>query len=245
MFKLTIAYDGTLYHGWQVQPNGVSIQELIEKALYTITHETIRVIGAGRTDAGVHALGQVAHFSTSKVITPYRLQGSLNGLLPKDIRILQVEEVDDAFHAQYDATSKIYRYHLYLEHVLNPFRKNHVWHFTYPFDLAKLKEAASYFVGTHDFTSFANEAHTGVAAHDAIRTMQRVDIIPEEGGVAIEFEADGFLYKMVRNITGCLVECASGKRDPKEIPMILGAKDRKKAGYAAPPQGLFLVSVKY
>lgn len=244
-FKMTIAYDGTDYHGWQIQPNGVSFQSLIEDALHTITQEKIKIVGAGRTDAGVHALGQVAHFHSSKELSLPRLQHSLNGILPKAIRILNLEEVDDSFHAQYSAISKIYRYHLYLKKEMNPFKRLYVWHIPYTFDEQKLHTASRFFLGTHDFTSFANEAHAGVAAHDPVRNLSRIDIVPEEGGLYIEFEGDGFLYKMVRNIVGVLVECATGKRAPEEIPSILAAKDRRKAGLAAPPQGLFLVSIKY
>lgn len=245
VYKLLITYEGTHYHGWQIQPNGVSIQELIEKALHTITSEKIKITGAGRTDAGVHALGQVAHFHTNQPLMLTRVQGSLNGLLPKDIRILSIEQVPDNFHAQYSALSKLYRYHLYIEKVSNPFLRYISWHIPYALDLEKLKEATSYFIGTHDFTAFANESHKGVAAHDPIRTMTRIEILPEKGGLAIELEADGFLYKMVRNIIGVCVECAAGKREPKEVISILASRDRKRAGPAAPAQGLFLVKVDY
>lgn len=245
IYKLTIAYDGTAYVGWQVQPNGISVQELIEKALQTIVREEVKVIGAGRTDAGVHALGQVAHFHSDKEIDAYKFLRSMNGLLPKDIRILSVEHVADSFHAQYCAESKIYRYHLFLDQVLNPFKRQTVWHYPFPFDVKLLRLGAEAFIGTHDFTSFANEAHSGVAAHDAVRTLSRIDIIEEQGGIALEFEGDGFLYKMVRNMVGTLVDCAAGKCTAEKIAQILAAKDRRLAGMAAPPQGLFLVKVKY
>lgn len=245
VYKLLIAYDGTHYHGWQVQPNGISIQEVIEKALARVMQNKIRIIGAGRTDAGVHAYGQVAHFHTEKTLDLFRTLHSLNNLLPKDIRIISIEPASPDFHAQHSAVSKIYRYHLHLDRVLNPFRRNTVWHLFYPIDLDVLKEAFGYFLGTHDFAAFANEPHRGVAAYDSIRTIQRIDIIQEEGGIALEFEGDGFLYKMVRNIVATSVECASGKRSCKDIPAIFASRDRKKAGAAAPPQGLFLVSISY
>lgn len=244
-YKLLIAYDGTNYHGWQVQPNGISVQQLIEKALSTIIQEPIRIIGAGRTDAKVHALEQAAHFHTEKLLDPFRVCHSLNYLLPKDIRILAIEQVPLNFHAQHSAISKVYRYHLCLDKFLSPFRRNTAWHLYYPIDLEKLREACRYFIGTYDFAAFANEPHRGVASYDSIRTIYRIDILQEEGGIVLEFEGDGFLYKMVRNIVGILVECAALKRSCKEIPAIFASRDRRKAGAAAPPQGLFLVKIKY
>lgn len=244
-YKLLIAYDGTNYHGWQVQPNGISIQEVIEKALFTALQEKIRIIGAGRTDAKVHALGQTAHFQSKKTLDLFRLLHSLNFLLPKDIRILSIEEAPWDFHAQHSAISKVYRYHLYLDKVLSPFKRNTVWHLYYPIDLQKLYKASSYFLGTHDFAAFANEPHRGVASYDSVRTIHRIDMIQEEGGIALEFEGDGFLYKMVRNIVATMVECAAGKRIDEEIPGIFGSRNRRRAGAAAPPQGLFLVRIHY
>ena len=244
-YKLTIAYEGTHYHGWQAQPNDISIQAKIEEALAIILQEPVKIIGSGRTDSGVHAIGQVAHFHTEKPVQMNRILFALNSLLPKDIRVTAVEFIPEGFHAQHHAKSKIYRYHLYLDKVLNPFRRSFVWHTPSPFDQELLKQAIKEFLGTHDFTSFSNEAHKGVAAHDPIRTIYRIDVIQEEGGIALEFEGDGFLYKMVRNIVGTLVECATGRRSPLDIPKIIQAKDRRLAGMAAPPQGLFLVKVHY
>lgn len=244
-YKLTIAYDGTHYHGWQIQPNGTSIQEKIQDALKTALRNEVQVIGSGRTDAGVHALGQVAHFKYDSEIDIYRLLASLNGLLPLDIRIKKIESVPLDFHAQYSALGKIYHYHLHLEQILNPFFRLYSLHVRERINLDLLKKASEHFLGTHDFTSFANEAHSGCAANDPIRTLKRLDIIPENGGIRLEFEADGFLYKMVRNIVGTLLEIASGKRSIEEIPFIFEAKDRRKAGKAAAPHGLFLVEVHY
>lgn len=245
VYKLTIAYEGTAYHGWQVQPNGISIQAKIEEALAVFLQEPVRIVGSGRTDSGVHALAQVAHFHTQKNVDMKRIVFALNSLLPKDIRITAADFLPQGFHAQHHAKSKIYRYHLYLDKVLSPFRRAFVWHKHAPFDQELLKEGIKQFLGTHDFTSFSNEAHRGVASHDPIRTIYRIDIIQEDGGIALEFEGDGFLYKMVRNIVGTLVDCAIGRRDPSDIPRIIQAKDRRLAGMAAPPQGLFLVKVHY
>lgn len=244
-YKLTLAYDGTHFSGWQVQPNGISIQQKLQEALHIITHESIHVIGSGRTDAGVHALKQTANFKTAKELETRRLQASLNGLLPDDIRVLNCEHAPRDFHARYSALSKSYRYHLTLSPVQLPFRKLYSWHIREHFDIRKLKQAAQLLIGTHDFTSFANEAHAGSAAHDPIRTLYRLDVIEEEEGIQLELEADGFLYKMVRNIVGVLQEVATGKRAVDEVSAILAAKDRKQAGKAAPAQGLFLVDVNY
>ena len=244
-YKLIVAYDGTNYSGWQIQPNGPSIQALIEEALQKIFQEKIRIIGSGRTDAGVHALAQVAHFHTEKICQTSRVSFSLNCLLPKNIRILSLEKTENPFHAQHHAKSKIYRYHLYLDKVLSPFKRPYVWHVPSSLDLDRLIVASCHFLGTHDFTSFSNEATRGVASYDPVRTLYRIDLVQEVGGLALEFEGDGFLYKMVRNMVGMLVDVASGKKEPLDIPKILAAKDRRLASQAAPALGLFLVQVKY
>lgn len=244
-FKLTIAYDGTAYSGWQVQPNGLSIQEVIQDKISTILQKQVVLIGSGRTDAGVHALGQVAHFHHSSSIDLYRFFGSLNSLLPADIRVKEIIEVPLEFHAQHRAVSKIYHYHLCLETVQNPFKRLYSVHVRERIDLNVFRDASKIFLGTHDFTSFANEAHKGSAAKDAIRTLHRLDIIEEAGGIRLEFEGDGFLYKMVRNIVGTLLETAAGKYSIEDISTSLAAKDRRQTGKTAPPHGLFLVQVNY
>ncbi|MGK5595125.1 MAG: tRNA pseudouridine(38-40) synthase TruA [Parachlamydiaceae bacterium] len=244
-YKLLIAYDGTFYHGWQVQPNGLSIQQLIEEKLSLILRQETKIIGSGRTDAGVHALGQVANFKSVLRFDCRKIMASLNGLLPHAVRILELEEVDQSFHAQYSAKGKIYRYHLHLERVMSPFKYHYCWHIRSTFSISHLKMAIPYLLGEHDFTSFANEAHSGVAAYDPVRNMKRIDVIDEEGGIYLEFEANGFLYKMVRNLVGTLVEIGREKRSPEDIQEILMRKNRSEAGVAAPPQGLFLVKVLY
>lgn len=203
------------------------------------------VVGSGRTDAGVHALGQVAHFEHEYPLDCYRLLASLNGLLPEDIRILNISSAPSDFHARYSATGKIYHYHLHLERVMNPFKRLYCAHVLHPVNMELLIEATLFFIGTHDFTSFANEAHSGSASRNAVRTLKRLDIVKEEGGIRLEFEADGFLYKMVRNIVGTLLDISCEKIPLGHLSSIFLAKDRKEAGVAAPPQGLFLVSVLY
>ncbi len=244
-YKATISYDGTGYGGWQVQPNSTSIQSLIQSALSTILREETHVTGSGRTDAGVHALGQVAHFQTNKPIKIRTLIHSLNGLLPHQIRILQIEEVSDSFHARYSALGKIYHYNLHLDPILNPFNRFYSFHVHHKVDLDFLKEASAYFIGTKDFSAFTNENHSGSAAKNAVRTLQRIDVISQPGGVRLEFEADGFLYKMVRNITGTLLDICAGHIPLSEIESIFASKDRKRAGKTALPLGLFLVKVLY
>lgn len=244
-YKMLVAYDGTDYGGWQIQPNAKTIQEVLQNAVQTITRHPVTVIGSGRTDAGVHATGQTANFTTPGELDLYRFLGSLNALLPHSIRILHIEKTESEFHSQYCAKGKIYHYHLWLDRVQDPFKRLYSYHVREKIDKGFLLEAARKFVGTHDFSAFANEAHRGVAAYDAIRTIVRVDVVPQEGGVRIEYEADGFLYKMVRNITGTLLEVAAGKRSLDDIERIFDTKDRREAGKTAPPHGLFLVKVLY
>lgn len=245
-YKLTLAYDGTQYCGWQVQPNGPSIQQFVQKAMEILLRQPIALHGAGRTDSGVHALNQTAHFKCSQQLDPYRMLHSLNGLLPPDIRVKNLEPVSEGFHARYSATGKTYHYLLEVGPFQNPFERLYRWHIYQKFDIPLFIKAASYFVGTHDFVAFANESHRGVASHDSIRTMKRLDIVNEDNnGIRLEFEADGFLYKMVRNIVGTLADVAMHKIDIAEIPRIFEKKDRRLAGKAAPPHGLFLVKVEY
>lgn len=245
-YKLTLSYDGTHYSGWQIQPNAPSIQQHLQEALARfLSGEHLSVIGSGRTDAGVHALNQIAHFKTEHEISPNRLLLALNGLLPHDIRIKKVEIAPLHFHSQYSAIGKEYHYHLYLDRVMNPFRRLYCWHVLRKLDLTLLHEAAALFVGTHDFTSFANEPHAGSVAKNPVRMIYRLDICPTEGGLRLEFEGNGFLYKMVRNIVGTMVDVASQRLTIADVISIFEAKDRRCAGRAAPPQGLFLVNVTY
>jgi len=244
-YKLTIAYDGTNYSGWQVQPNGQAIQPLIQRALTTVLRSRIDLTGSGRTDAGVHARGQTAHFDAPKPIDPSRLRISLNALVPTDIRILQIEPATPDFHARYSATSKIYHYHLHLDPVTDPFARLYRHQVFGPCDLKRISDAIPHFLGTRDFLSFANEPSRGSASRGSVRTLFRLDLIEQPGGVRLEFEGDGFLYKMVRNITGALLDIGAGKLAPHDIPKIFAAKDRQSASSAAPPQGLFLMAVRY
>lgn len=240
-YKLTISYDGTRYSGWQVQKNGQAIQPLIQKALGTILRAPTDLTGSGRTDAGVHARGQTAHFDGEEGLDGKRLILSLNALLPPDIRVMQIEPVASDFHARYSARAKIYHYHLHVDRVSDPFTDLYSHQVLGPFDLMLLKEGAKKFLGTHDFSSFANVG----SVQDKVRTIYRLDVVEQKGGMRLEFEGNGFLYKMVRNITGTLLQIAAGKITPLEIPAILEKKDRKAAAAAAPAKGLFLFAVLY
>lgn len=244
-YKIVIAYDGTEYGGWQVQKNSTSIQSLIQKALSTIARAPVGLTGSGRTDAGVHAMGQVAHFELPELLDISKTLHSLNGILPKEIRILSLEPVPDTFHARYSAQAKIYHYRLHLSKNPNPFDHRYAYYVPHSVDLNVLKEAASHFVGTHDFTSYANAPNQGSVAKGGVRTLYRLDIVPEENGVRLEFEGNGFLYKMVRNITGTLLDVCAGKIPMDTLDSIFSAKDRRKAGRTAPAHGLYLFQVKY
>ncbi len=242
-YKLTLAYDGTHYAGWQVQDNAIAIQVLVQKALETVLRHPLALTGSSRTDAGVHARGQTAHFDSDIPFDLHRLRLSLNALLPPDIRALQIEPVAPSFHARYSATSKVYHYHLHLDPISDPFTQLYRHQVFGPFDREKLQQALPFFCGSHDFISFANVKET--ISSDSTRTLLRLDLCEEKRGLRLEFEGDGFLYKMVRNITGTLLEIAAGKRHPADIPHLLAARDRRRTGHAAPPHGLFLIQINY
>lgn len=244
-YKMTIAYDGTRYGGWQIQPNAITIQQLLMNAIKTITRNDLSVTGSGRTDAGVHALAQTANFKSTAPLDLYRFHASMNGLLPTDIRVLSLEEVPLDFHSRYSAVSKSYHYHLCLDRIQLPFERLYSWHIRQNIDKERLREAANRFIGVHDFTSFANEASMGSAAKDPVRNLFRLDVVDTDKGVRLEFEANGFLYKMVRNIVGTLHEVSLGKYSPDDINAMFHTRDRRMAGTAAPAHGLFLANVTY
>ncbi|MBN1380319.1 MAG: tRNA pseudouridine(38-40) synthase TruA [Deltaproteobacteria bacterium] len=241
--KIILEYDGTGYRGWQQQRHRPTIQEILEETIGTITNEKIKVIGSGRTDAGVHALNQVAHFKTSSNLDLGRLFTGINSLLPKQIAIKELTEVDENFHALHDVTGKTYLYQIYNRPVRSVLYRHYAWHIPYPLDVEKMKEAALFLLGSHDFSSFCATG-TDVATRD--RTIRQIDIkSSDDGFIRIRIEADGFLRYMVRNIIGTLVDVGRGKTHPAELRTILNAKDRKAAGMTAPPYGLFLKDVKY
>ena len=240
--KLTLEYDGTYYHGWQKQPYLTTIQGALEKALFRLTQHPIRIQGAGRTDAGVHALGQVAHFSPPVPFQAEAWVRGLNALLPQDIAVHSAEVVSDSFHARFSATGKTYTYFIHNAPRRSPFLRQTAWHLTHPLDLKKMRSAAKEFLGEHDFTSFCAAASEGES-----RSIHLQEIKIEKKGeeIRITVKAPRFLQYMVRNITGFLVEVGKGRRLGDEVPLILKEKDRRRAGPTAPAHGLFLVNVKY
>lgn len=243
VYKLTIAYDGTNYGGWQVQPNSIGIQTLIQKALQTVLRENVDLTGAGRTDSGVHALGQTAHFKTEQSLEFAKLLYSVNALLPADVRVMHLEKREEDFHARYSATGKVYRYRI--DTAYDPFNRLYSWYVGYKLDLELLRAALNKMLGTHDFKGFANESHSGSAAHDSVRTLTRAELVQEGSELSIWFEADGFLYKMVRNLVGTAIDIARGHLPLEAVDAVFEMRDRSKAGQAAPAQGLTLVQVVY
>lgn len=241
--KLLIEYDGTNYQGWQVQPKGPTIQGILEEKLGLLTGRPVQLFGSGRTDSGVHALGQVAHFKTQSRMDIPTIQRALNSLLPPDIVIQKVEEVDEGFHARKHSKSKIYEYRILNQNLRSAFHRGYVWHIPQKLNLTEMKRATQSLVGEHDFSAFRT---VGSPTRTTVRRVFRAEWRRgRDGLLRFEIEANGFLKQMVRSIIGTLVEIGKGKMKAAEIRMILNSKDRKEAGPTAPAQGLFLKEVKY
>jgi tRNA pseudouridine38-40 synthase len=241
-FKLTLAYDGATFVGWQRQAAGVSIQGLLEDALARIDNGPVSVAGAGRTDAGVHALGQVASFALRREIDPETLRRALNAHLPPAIRVVDSAAADARFHARFDAKAKTYRYRIWNDEVLSPFERSFVWHFPSPrLDIQAMDTAARLLEGTHDFASFQG---AGATTATTARTVWSSRVT---GGPLITYEVcgSGFLKHMVRVMTGTLVDVGRGRRAPASIAAVLEGQSRACAGETAPASGLFLVGVSY
>jgi tRNA pseudouridine38-40 synthase len=242
-FKMTVEYDGSAYCGWQRQKNGTSIQQVLEEAIKLITGQKVVVIGSGRTDAGVHALNQVASFKCSTSLPLNNIYRGMNSVLPPDIVVKEMEEVEGSFHAQRDVKSKVYVYKICNQRMRPALGRNFFWFIRFPLDLVLMREASSYLIGTHDFSCFCA---TGTDVKDCVRTIIGIEIKTcEDGLIEIKVEARGFLKYMVRNIIGTLVEVGRGKRKPEEMKVIIESKNRKIAGATAPACGLFLKEVKY
>jgi tRNA pseudouridine38-40 synthase len=241
--RLILGYDGTAYHGWQRQKNGISIQEALENNLRIMLGESVAVIGSGRTDAGVHAMHQVCNFKTASDIPPEALQRGMNSLLKDDIFILKAEYVPSEFHSRYSAKSKRYEYRIWNRREKNIFIRHFTWHVRETLEIEKIRACLSLLTGRHDFSSFKSAGSDNI---NPVRDMIRADASSnEEGLVAFVFEADGFLRHMVRNIVGTVVDVGNGKTGIDEFTEIFHSLDRKKAGIKAPPQGLFLTMVNY
>lgn len=240
--KLTVAYDGTNYCGWQVQPNGITVQEVLNQCLSEFTGENIETIGASRTDAGVHALGNVAVFDTEMRMPGDKFSFALNQRLPEDIRIQKSEEVDADFHPRYVKSQKTYEYRILNCRFPIPTERFYS-HFTYiPLDVDKMKEAASYLIGEHDFKSFCG---TGAQVKTTVRTVKEIQIEKSGDRITIRITGEGFLFNMVRIIAGTLMDIGGGLYPPEKMKEILEAKDRKKAGPTAPARGLTLMKIQY
>lgn len=257
--RLTIAYDGTDYVGWQIQPNGVSVQSTLGKAIQKLTGEAPKLIAAGRTDSGVHALGQVANFRTSSNIPCDKIRAGLQSFLPSDIVVREVVDVPEDFHATYSATKKRYRYVIHNSRIPDPFLARYTWRVFYDLDSELMHDAAQMLLGTHDFRCFESEFPNKATS---VRTVLEATVArsnrwplwsrpgeqrPEGAGEFIWFDivADGFLYNMVRAITGTLSKVGQKKWSPDDVRRIIENQDRTQAGETAPPQGLYLVQVDY
>jgi len=243
-FKLIIEYDGTNYHGWQRQAAEPTVQAEVEQALSAMTRSDITLIGAGRTDAGVHALGQAAHFRCETRLDPQAILKGLNSLLPRDIVICDCRRVAEDFHARFDAQSKIYRYRILNRAARAAVGRSYSWFIHRPLDVRAMQQAAQFIVGRHDFKAF--ESSGSPRAH-TVRHVLAAEWIEaqEQGLLTFQIEADGFLRCMVRNIVGTLVATGLGKIPPADVATILDSRDRRRAGATAPPQGLFMVAVNY
>lgn len=248
--KLTIAYDGTRYAGWQAQRRQhtadsrqkPTIQGTLEETLGRILQEQVRVIGSGRTDAGVHARAQVAHLRTRSAITSERLHRAVNGLLPPDITVSRVEDAPETFHAQRQAVSKRYRYTLVTAPAVLPFERPYVHHVRSPLRAARMRRAAQRLRGSHDFLAFCA---AGSSAKTTRRRLSDVQVRQQPGRLVIELEGNGFLYKMVRGIVGTLMEIGRGRLPEEAMTRIMRTKDRRLVGPTAPARGLMLLRVKY
>lgn len=240
--KLTIEYDGKCYNGWQKQPNKLNIQGEIEKAIYNITKEEVDLIGSGRTDAGVHALGQVANFKTNSQISIEKLPLAINSQLKNSIVIKRAEEVDERFHSRYNAKHKTYRYIINNSKCGTAIYRNLEYSYPFELDAQKMQQAAKYFEGEHDFKAFKS---SGTSSKNSVRTIYKAIVKKEGEKIIIELTGNGFLYNMVRIISGTLLDVGLGKIKPEEIPEIIESKDRQRAGKTLPPHGLYLVEVKY
>jgi tRNA pseudouridine38-40 synthase len=244
--KLTIAYDGTNYAGWQLQKTGVAVQEVVEKALKSIFGLDLRLHGSSRTDAGVHARGMVAHVDIPRakfLMRPQKLSLALNANLPEDIRVMKASFAAEDFHARFQASGKQYRYFIYNYPAMDPLLRTQAWHVPQKLNLAKMRTAAKAFCGKHDFEAFA--ANRGYKMKSTVRTVTRCDVRQSGPLLTVVIEGDGFLYKMCRGMVGTLVQVGQGKFGPDQIVDMLETKDRRAAGMSAPAHGLVLWQVFY
>lgn len=240
--KLIIAYDGTDFSGWQVQPGKRTVQGEMTEAVSRVVGSKTSVHCSGRTDAGVHALGQVAHFQTDTSIPSKKIAEAVNSFLPDDITVKKTEEVCPEFHARFSAKSKLYCYRIFLSEIPDPFRQRYSWRFSKELDTSLMAQEIKSLEGKHDFSAFRA---SGSSVKSSVREVYRSQVLKRSDMVDVIMEANGFLYNMMRNVTGTLVEIGRGYFSPGSMQEILLGKDRKKAGPTAPPSGLFLLKVNY
>ncbi|MCZ0755225.1 tRNA pseudouridine(38-40) synthase TruA [Anoxybacillus sp. J5B_2022] len=242
-WKCTIAYDGTYFAGYQIQPNKRTVQGELERVLATMHKgEAVRVTASGRTDAGVHAYGQVIHFDSPLSLSADGWKKAFNAMLPDDLTVREVEQVEASFHARYSVAAKEYRYKIRTAVERNVFSRHYAYHFPYPLDYEAMKQALSFVKGTHDFTSFCS-AKTEM--ENRVRTIYEANLCLTDDGVEFQWIGNGFLYNMVRILVGTMLEIGQGKRSSDSIPAILAGKDRRLAGKTAPAHGLYLWKVTY
>lgn len=246
--KLTIAYDGRPYKGWQSQPNAETVQDYIEAAMFEVAKTSVKIHGSGRTDTGVHANGQIAHFDAPDTVdmNPFNWVPALNTKLPASIRIMQCEEVASDFHARFQAKSKTYQYSISLEPILHPHRAGLAWHLPRQLDPHTLEQALGHYVGTHDFRAFAAFRGNETEETDYVRTLTEASFEKTEAGYLITYTGNGFLYKMVRLLTGAAIQCAQGRlRLDDHYDLVNTPVDNKKSPLCAPADGLTLEQVNY
>ncbi len=241
---MRVAYDGRPFRGWQSQAGGDAIQDHIENAFLRLCGERIVVHGAGRTDAGVHALGQVAHADVPEgKMTLHRWLAALNAYLPPEIRILKVSRAPAQFHSRFDARGKVYTYRIWNSPVLHPLERGRAWHFPNPIEVERLRVCAKMLEGRHDFAGFA--ANRGTPVESTVRTLQRITVRAGGSLITLQFQGEGFLYHMVRLLTGAMVRVAQGRAEPAWIAELLAAQGRSKSSFTAPAEGLYLVKATY
>lgn len=244
-FRLALEYDGTDFSGWQIQPSSRSVQGVLEEALREITGESRRVSPAGRTDAGVHAVGQVAHFDCETHLEVPALGRALNAVLPRDVAVLDLAVAAGDFHARHDAVAKLYAYRILNRVAPSPVRGRFTWHLRSPLDVAAMAEAAASVVGTHDFSAFRGAAGGADEEVSPRRTLHRLDVVASADEVRIDAEGRSFLRHMVRNLAGTLVDVGQGRRPVSDMAKVLESRDRANAAATAPAQGLCLMRVSY
>ena len=242
-FRMLLCYDGSRYRGWQrLGDSGNTVQGKIEAVLSRMLNTPIEVVGSGRTDAGVHAEGQVANFHAKTHMTAAKICAYLRNYLPEDIGVVSVTEAAPRFHSRLNATEKTYRYRVWTSDHPCIFDRKYVWILQEALDIEAMREAAGHLTGTHDFLAFCSNKHF---KKSSVRTVREIRILPTADGIEFYFTADGFLYNMVRIMVGTLIEVGRGERSPSDIPQILDSRVRECAGMTAPPQGLCLMEVKY